>query len=226
MPAVQEHLTPNFYLHEVFSFSVAESSILGSDPIEKVKTHEQDSILPNFTLTSPRTKLEKPTKSYVDSLHENSRNRRDLSSVIIDQEYAFDNTKLTNLDSFTVNRDPTADIELAHKKQVDESVGSGIILGFNETTQNYLKVSVGNDVYNLTKYDKIQFTDTTLIKFPNSGGYLLQQLNIKRNDKNNFGEKQTFFKSTKTSRPTGFSEKTSSPPMGESFMYTETKQKI
>ena len=54
--------------------------------------------------------------SYFDNLHEINRNRRDLSSVFIDQDNEFDNNKLTNLDSVTVNRNPNLDKELANKK--------------------------------------------------------------------------------------------------------------
>ena len=57
-----------------------------------------------------------PTKSYYDSLHESSRIRRDLSSVFKDPDNKFDNNKLTNLDSITVNRDPSSVNELANKK--------------------------------------------------------------------------------------------------------------
>ena len=45
-------------------------------------------------------------------------------------------------------------------------------------------MSVGNDTYNLTKYNKIQLTDTTIKVSPNSSGYLLQNWNIKCSDKN------------------------------------------
>ena len=45
---------------------------------------------------------------------------------------------------------------------------------FNQILQNYLKVSVGNDTYNLTKCSKISVTDVTEIKFPNNGNALLQ----------------------------------------------------
>ena len=48
-----------------------------------------------------------PTKPYVDSLHESKRNRLDLSSVFKNQDNESDNNKLTNLDSFTVNRNPS-----------------------------------------------------------------------------------------------------------------------
>ena len=79
-----------------------------------------------------------------------------------------------------------------------------------------------NDSYNLTKYDKIPKTDTTEIKYPNSGGYLLQQWNIKCNDKNNKGKRQKFIKSTKTNSSTSDSGATALPPIGISFMYIET----
>ena len=108
MPAFPEYLTPKIYVH----YAISESPLLGLDPDEKLNLDEQDSLLLNFTLTLPNTIIELPTKSYVDSLHENSRNRRDLSSVFNDQDNEFDNNKLTNLDSVSVNRNPNLDEEL------------------------------------------------------------------------------------------------------------------
>ena len=125
-----------------------------------------------------------PTKSYVDSLHEINRNRRDLSSVFNDQENDFDKNKLTNLDSVTVGRDPSSDNELSNEFYNDNELDRNTSLRFNQTLKNDLKVSVGNDNYNFTKYDKIQITVTTETKYPNTGGYLLQQRNLKCNDKN------------------------------------------
>ena len=159
---------------------------------------------------------------YVDNLHEINRNKRDLSSVFNDQDNEFDNNKLTNLDSVTVNRNPILDNELANKKYIDDELDKNTVLRFNQTLENYLKVSVGNDTYNPTKYDKIQFTDTTIIKYPNSGGYFLQNWIIRCNDKNNNGKIQNFIKSTKTNSPTGYSGAESLPPIGNSFMYIET----
>ena len=63
--------------------------------------------------------------------------------------------KLTNLNSITANRGPSSDNELANKKYVDDSIGDGNVLRFNRTLENYLRVSVGNDVYNIRNYDKI-----------------------------------------------------------------------
>ena len=196
--------------------------MLRLDPDEKLKLDEQDSIILNSTLTSPKTIIELPTKSYVDSLHESYRNRRDSSSVFNDRNNEFDNNKLTNLDSVTVNRNPSSDNEVSNKKYVDDSIGEGTLLRFNQTLSKYLKVSVGNDTYNLTKYDKIQITDTTKMRYSNIGSDLIQKWNIKCNNKNNQSRITDFIKSTKTNSPTDYSGATSLPPIGNSFMYIET----
>ena len=86
--------------------------MLRLDPDEKLRLNEQDSVVLNSTLTLTKTINELPTKSYVDSLHESSRNRRDLSIVFNDQGNEFDKNKLTNLYSITVNRNPNLDNEL------------------------------------------------------------------------------------------------------------------
>ena len=176
----------------------------------------------NSTLTSLKTIREIPTKSYVDSLHEVNRKRRDLLSVFNDQDNEFDKNKLTNLDSITGNRSPSSYNELANKKYIDDDSGKNTVLRFIQTLQNYLKVSVGSDVYNLTKYERIQITDTTIIKYANTGGYLLQSWVIKRNDINYSGKIKNSIKSTKTNSQTGYSGATSLPPIGNSFMYLAT----
>ena len=99
---------------------------------------------------------------------------------------------------------------------------SSTLVRFNKTLQNYLKVSVGNDTYNLTKCNKISITDTTEIKYPNIGSDLLQKWNVKCNNKNNQSRITDFIKSTETNSPTSYSGATSLPPIGSSFMYIET----
>ena len=197
MHAVGEHFTAKYYVDDVIFRSVHELSLLSLDPEGKLKLDEQDSISLNFTLPFPKTILEIPTKSYVDSLHESSRNRRYLSSVFNDQDNDIDKNKLTNFDSVTVIRNPNLDNELANKKYIDDELDKNTVLRFNQTLKNYLKLSVGNDTYNNTKYDKIQVTDPTFIKNPNTGVDLLQNWVIKSNDKNNNGKIQNFIKSTK-----------------------------
>ena len=77
-----------------------------------------------------------PTQSYVDSLHESSRNGRDLPSVFNDQDNNFDDRNLTNLNSVTINRNPISDNGVPNKKYVDDSRGEGVILRFNQTLEN------------------------------------------------------------------------------------------
>ena len=139
-----------------------------------------------------------------------------MSSVFNDQDNEFDKNNLTNLDYITVMREPSSDNELANKNYVYGSIRVGSILGFNQTLQNYLKVSVGNDTNNLTNYGEIQTTDITIIK------YLLQNWVIKCNDKNGAGKIQNFIKSTKTHSPTGCSGATSLLPIDDSFKFIET----
>ena len=95
-PAVREHLTPKYYVGQTISYWLGEISLLRLDADEQLKLDEQDSVIPNSALTSPKTIVELPTKSYVDSLHESSRNRRDLSSVFNDQPNEFGNSLTKN----------------------------------------------------------------------------------------------------------------------------------
>ena len=220
-PTLEEHLTPKIYVDQAIS-NIVDESLLRLDPDEKLNLDEQYSIVLNSYLTLPKTVIELPIKSYIGSLHESSRYRRDLSSVFNDQDNEFDNNKLTKLDSVTVKRNPNLDNELANKMYIDDELDKNTVLRFNQTLENYLKVSVGNDTYNLTKYDKIQFTDITIIIYPNTGGYLLQNWLKKCIDKNNNGKLQNFIKSTKTNSSTGCSGAESLPPIGNSFMYIET----
>ena len=138
------------------------------------------------------------------------------------QDNNLNDNKLTNIDSITVNRNPTSDNELVNKKYVEDSIREGTIVRFNQTLQNYVKVSVGNESYNLTKYDRIQLTDITVMKTGNTGQYLLQNWKITCNDRNNNGKISNFVKSTKTGSPTGDSGATFPPPIGNAFMYIET----
>ena len=93
------------------------------------------------------------------------------------QDKVLNDTKLTNLDSITVNRNPTSRNEVENPKYVDDSIGHGTNLSISQTLENYLKVSVGNDTYNLTKYDQIQIIDTTNINQGNCA-YLLTRWKV------------------------------------------------
>ena len=130
--------------------------------------------------------------------------------------------KITFSDSITVNINLSLDNGLDNKNKIDDELDKNTIVRFNQTLENYLKLSNGNDAYNITKYDKLQLTDATIIKAPNNGRYLLQQWNIKCNVKNNIGEIQNFIKSTKTNTPTGDSGATNLTPIGDSYTYIKS----
>ena len=196
--------------------------MLRSDPDENLKLDEQNSLIPNSSLTTPKMMIELATESYVDSLHENSRNRRDWTTVFTDQDSEFDDSKLKNLDSFIVRRYPNSDKELANKKNVDDSLGEGSFHRFFKSLKNFLKVSFGDTVYNPVKTDKIQITGITIFNNPNNGGYLLQQWTIRCIDRNRAGNIQKFTKSTKTSSPTTNIGAISIRPIGDAFVYIKT----
>ena len=147
----------------------------------------------------------------------------DQSSVVRNnKDNDFNNHKLTNIDSVLVYRNPNLDKELANKKYIDDLIREGTLLRFNQTLQNYLKVSIGNDTYNLTKYNKIQLTDITEMKYPNIGSDLLQKWNIKCNNINNQSRITDFIKSTQTNSPSSNTGAMALPPLGSAFMYIET----
>ena len=172
------------------------------------------------------------TKTYVDQFHqENERSRRDLGLgfynedidlVKNNQDNDFNDNKLTNINSIVINNNPTDDNHVSNKKYIDDELDKNTIVRFSQTLSNYLKVSVGSDIYNLTKYKKNYITDLTQMRAPNNGLNLLQNWHIICKDRNNNSKINNFIKSTKTSSSTENSGAESLPPIGNSFMYLET----
>ena len=178
-PQIDSHVTPRLYVEN----AVDESSLI---------SYNKDNDFGNYNLTiinsitlnkQAEIDNEAITKAYVDQYHQdNERSRRDLgidfydeSSNIVKniQDNDLNDKKLTNIKSITINNNPTDDNYVSNKKYNDDELDKNTIVRFNQTLENYLKVSVGNEIYNLTKYNKIYLTDTTIIKSPTSGGYLL-----------------------------------------------------
>ena len=107
----------------------------------------------SITLNSPTVNDNQVIrKSYLNQFHQkNERSIPDLGIIFqnessdlvkIDQDSNFKDNKLKNLNSFTVNRNPSSYNELSNAKYVDDSLSGGNILGVNQTLDNYLKVSV------------------------------------------------------------------------------------
>ena len=215
---IDSHLTAKLYVDT----EVDQSSLVRNN---------QDNDFGNYNLTHINTITlnnqakndnQVITKAYVDQFHqENERSRRDVGLDFYDESNHLVKNK-TNLDSITVNRNPSSDNELANKKYIDDELDKNSFLRFNQTLENYLKISVGTDTYNLTKYDKIQLIDVTEIRYPNIGITLIPKWRIKNLNKINGAKLGNFLKSTITNIPTIYSGATSLSPIGTAFMYIET----
>ena len=227
-PAVNEHQTPNVYVDT----AIDELSLVRNKKHNDFGNYNLTNINSITLNTQALNDNQVITKAYVDQFHQkNERSRRDLGidfynessdKVKNNQDNDLNDIKLTNLDSITINRNPILDNEASNKLYIDIELNKNTIVRFNQTLQNNLKVSVGNDTYNLTKYDKIQLTDITTMKSGNTGAYLLPYWKIICNDKNNNGKIPNFIKSTIKNSPTGDSGATSLLPLGNAFMYIET----
>ena len=126
-------------------------------------------ILENPLNSEPTDDNHAANKPYVDSLSENNKNLRDLFTVFNDQDTEFDENNIKKLDSLTFIRNPILDNELSNNKYVDDSLGESTILRFKKSLPNNLKASFRNDVFNLSKFDRIQITNTAFLKHTNQG---------------------------------------------------------
>ena len=227
LPQIDSHLTAKLYVDNALD----ETSLVRNNQDRDLNNNNLTNINSITLNTQAVNDNQVITKPYVDQFHQkNERSRRDLGIDFHDelsdivknnQDSDLIDNKLTNVNSITINNNPYDDNHVSNKKYIDDELDKNTIVRFNQTLQNYLKVSVGKDTYNLTKYIKNQLTDTTIIISPNTGRYLLQKWNIKCSDKNNNGKLQNFVKFTRTNCPTGNSGATSLPPIGNAFMFIE-----
>ena len=173
MPAIGEFLTAKFYVDQTISSGVGEVSSVRDNQDNDFNSFNPSTInsisLRNQAVKDNRVIM----KSYVDQFHgKNGQSRRDvgvdfheeLNDLMKDkQDNTFYDIKLNNFNSDTVNRNPTVDIELANKKYVDDELHKITLARFSLTLEIYLKLSVVNDINNLTKYDKTHIADITEI---------------------------------------------------------------
>ena len=203
LPQIPSHLTAKLYVDN----SIDESSLVRNNKDNDFGNYKLTNINSITLNKQAENDDEVITKAYVDQFHqENERSRRDVgldfyneTSDLVknNQDNDFNDKKLTNINSITINNDPTENFQFSNKKYIDDELDKNTIVRFRQTLQNYLKVSVGNNIYNLTKYNKIQIIDITEIRYPNIGDDLLQKWNIKCNNKNNQSILSDFVKSTK-----------------------------
>ena len=232
-----KNLTDPINMREAASKNYVDNSI---DEVSLVRNNK-DNDFGNYNLTNinsitlnkqAENDNEAITKAYVYQFHqENERSRRDLgidfynesnNLVKNNQDNNFNDNNLTNINSITINNNPSDDDHVTNKKYIDDQLDKNTIVRFNQTLTNYLKVSIGSDIYHLNKYNKIQLTNQTILKYPNSGSYLLPLWRIVCNDRNKNGKLNNFIKSSKSSSPTGDSGAAGLPPIGSAFMYIET----
>ena len=157
LPQTDSHLTAKLYAGN----AIDEPSLVRNNQDNAFNKYNLTNINSITLNTQAVNDNQVITKAYVDQFHqENERSRKDIGLsfyneevdlVKVYQDNDFNDKTFTNLVSITVNGNPCLDIELANKKYVDDSVGEGNILRFNKTLENYLKVSVGNYTYILTK---------------------------------------------------------------------------
>ena len=139
------------------------------------------------------------------------------------QDNNFNDNKLTNINSITINNDPSDNNHVTNKRYVDNQLDKKTIVRLNDNTNDeYLQISVINNLYNLQIYNKINLVDATKIIFPKNGNDLLQNWRIITNNRFNTGRPEDFIMSTRTNSPTAQSGAELIPPIGNAFMYIET----
>ena len=228
LPQIDSHLTAKLYVDNAKD----ETSLVRNNQDNDFNNNNLTNINSITLNTQAVNDNQVITKAYVDEFYqENERSRKDVGLDFYDesndlvkniQDNDFNDNKLTNINSITINNNPTDNNHVSNKKYIDDELDKNTIVRFNQTLENYFKVSVGNDTYNLTKYNKIQLNGVTEIRNPNIGITLLPKWKIKNLNKINGSKLGNFLKSTITNSPTGCSGAMSLPPIGNSFMYIET----
>ena len=228
-PAHPNHLTPKVYV----DVSINESSLVRNNKDNDFNNNNLTNINSITLNTQAVNDNQVITKAYVDQFHQEiERSRRDLgidfyneSNDLVknNQDNNFNDNKLTNLNSISINNNPIDDHHVSNKKYIDDELYKDTIVRINDDSNDrYLKVNINNSLYNLQIYNKKLLTDTTVIKNSISGGYLLPSWRIFCDDRNNNGKIQNFIRSTKINSTTANSGATVMPPIGDSFMYIET----
>ena len=207
-PQIDSHLTAKLYV----DIEIDQSSLVRNNQDNDFKKNNLTKINSITLNKKPEIDNQVITKAYVDQFHnDNERNRKDLGLSFYSEEVDLvknnqnnnlNINKVLNINSITINTSPTDDNHISNRKYIDDELDKNTIVRFKQTLQNYLKVSVGIDIYHLTEYNEIQIIDITEIKNPNAGGYLLPYWKLICNDRNNSGKIQNFLKSTKTNSPT------------------------
>ena len=185
LPQIVSHQCAKLYVDN----SIDESSLVGNNKDNDFNNNNLTNINSIILNTQAVNDNEVITKAYVDQFQqENERSRRDLgvdfyneSNDLVqnNQDNNFNDNKLTNIKSISINNNPTNDIHVTNKKYIDDELDKDTIVRLNDDSNDkYLEVNIKNSTYNLQIYNKILSTDTTIMKNSNNGGYLLPSWRI------------------------------------------------
>ena len=121
LPQIDSHLTAKLYVDN----AVDEPSLVRNDQDNDFGNYNLKNINSITLNTQAVNDNEVITKAYVDQFHDhNERNRRDVGLSFYNEEVDLvknnqdnnlNDNKLTNLDSITINRNPTSDNEVSNK---------------------------------------------------------------------------------------------------------------
>ena len=189
-PAHPNHLTPKISVDN----SIDEISLVRNNKDNDFSNYKLTNINSITLNKQAENDDEVNTKAYVDQFHqENERSRRDLgidfyneSSDLVknNQDNNFNDNKLTNINSITINNNPSDANHVSNKKYIDEELDKNTIVRLNDDSNDrYLQVHINNTAYNLQIYNQTQTIDTTKLIFPNTGTDLLQNWKIVCNNR-------------------------------------------
>ena len=117
LPQIDSLLTAELYVDIAIYDAIDEPSLLRLHSHEKLK---QNSIIPNSTLTLPKTIIELPTKNYVEKKFNDPSITKNTDHV------DFNEKNLGNVSSIKVNLLPTLEEHLTPKFYVDNAVSDVI----------------------------------------------------------------------------------------------------
>ena len=181
LPQIDSHLTAKLYVDN----SIDEISLIRNNKDNDFGNYNLLKINSITLIKQAENVDEVITKSYIGQFHqENERSRRDLgidfyneSSELVknSQDNDFNDKKLTNINSITINNVPTNNNHVSNKKYINDELDKNTIVRLNDDSNDrYLQVHINSSPYNLQIYNKTHIIHTTKLFFPNTGIDFLQ----------------------------------------------------
>ena len=132
-PQIDSHLTPRLYVDN----SIDESSLVRNNKDNDFSNYNLTNINSINLNTQAVNDNQVITKAYVDQFHnDNERNRRDVGLSFYNEEVDlvknnqdndFNDNKLININSITINNNPTDDNHVSNKNYIDDELNKNTI---------------------------------------------------------------------------------------------------